>query len=38
MTLNRSLANLVKNKEITFDDAALYSLNPAELQILLEKM
>ena len=38
VTLNRSLANLVKNKEITLDNAVLYSLNPAELQILLEKM
>jgi twitching motility protein PilT len=38
VTLNRSLANLVKNKEVAFDNAALYSLNPAELQILLEKM
>lgn len=38
VTLNRSLANLVKNKEVSFDNAALYSLNPAELQILLEKM
>jgi twitching motility protein PilT len=38
VTLNRSLANLVKNKEVAFDSAALYSLNPAELQILLEKI
>lgn len=38
VTLNRSLANLVKNKEVAFDNASLYSLNPAELQILLEKM
>ncbi len=38
VTLNRSLANLVKNKEVSFENAALYSLNPAELQILLEKM
>ena len=38
VTLNRSLANLVKNKEITLDNAELYSLNPAELRILLERM
>lgn len=38
VTMNRSLANLVRNKEVSFDNAALYSLNPAELQILLEKM
>jgi twitching motility protein PilT len=37
ITLNRSLANLVKNKEITLDNAELYSLNPAELRILLER-
>jgi hypothetical protein len=29
--------NLVKNKEITLDNAELYSLNPAELRILLER-
>ena len=38
MTLNRSLAGLVKNKEISLENAELYSLNPAELQILLERM
>jgi twitching motility protein PilT len=38
VTLNRSLANLVKNKEITMENAELYSLNPSELRILLEKM
>ena len=38
VTLNRSLANLVKNKEITLENAELYSLNPAELRILLERM
>ncbi len=37
VTLNRSLVNLVKNKEITLDNAELYSLNPAELRILLER-
>ena len=34
VTLNRSLVNLVKNKEITLENAELYSLNPAELRIL----
>jgi twitching motility protein PilT len=38
MTLNRSLANLVKNKEISLENAELYSLNPAELRILLERI
>ncbi len=38
ITLNRSMANLVKNKEISLDNAELYSLNPAELRILLERM
>jgi twitching motility protein PilT len=38
VTLNRSLANLVRNKEITLENAELYSLNPAELRILLERM
>lgn len=38
ITLNRSLANLVKNKEVSLENAELYSLNPAELRILLERM
>ena len=38
VTLNRSLVNLVKNKEITLENAELYSLNPAELRILLERV
>ncbi|MDP2629309.1 MAG: PilT/PilU family type 4a pilus ATPase [Candidatus Harrisonbacteria bacterium] len=38
MTLNRSLAQLVKQKEITMENAELYSSNPAELRILLEKI
>lgn len=37
-TLNRSLAELVRRKEVTFDNAELYSLNPAELRVLLERM
>jgi len=38
VTLNRSLAELVKKKEVRLEDAELYSLNPSELRILLEKM
>lgn len=38
MTLNRRLAQLVKQKEITLENAELYSLNPSELRILLERM
>jgi twitching motility protein PilT len=37
MTLNRSLADLVKRNEIKFENADLYSLNSAELGMLLEK-
>lgn len=38
ITLNRSLANLVRNKEISLESAELYSMNPAELRILLERV
>ena len=38
ITLNRALAMLVKNKEISLENAELYSLNPAELRILLERL
>ncbi|OGZ52754.1 MAG: type IV pili twitching motility protein PilT [Candidatus Ryanbacteria bacterium RIFCSPLOWO2_01_FULL_48_26] len=38
ITLNRSLVHLVKNKEVSLENAELYSLNPAELRILLERM
>jgi twitching motility protein PilT len=38
VTLNRSLASLVKNKEVSLENAELYSLNPAELRILLERI
>jgi len=38
ITLNRALAMLVKGKEISLENAELYSLNPAELRILLERM
>jgi len=37
ITLNRSLVDLVKNKEISLENAELYSLNPSELRILLER-
>lgn len=38
ITLNRSLAHLVKNKIITLENAELYSLNPSELKILIERI
>jgi len=38
MTLNRSLAELVKRKEISLESAELASLNPSELRILLERI
>ncbi|MDO8504373.1 MAG: type IV pili twitching motility protein PilT, partial [Candidatus Liptonbacteria bacterium] len=38
ITLNRSLANLVRNKLISMEKAELYSLNPSELRILMERM
>jgi twitching motility protein PilT len=37
VTLNRSLADLVRRREISLESAELYSLNPSELRILLEK-
>jgi len=37
LNLNHSLANLVKNKEISLENAELHSLNPSELRILLER-
>lgn len=37
-TLNRSLVNLVRNKQISLENAELYSLNPSELRILLERI
>jgi len=36
ISLNRSLANLVKAKKISLEKAEFYSLNPAELRLLLE--
>ncbi|MEW6616872.1 MAG: type IV pilus twitching motility protein PilT [Patescibacteria group bacterium] len=37
MSLNRSLVNLIKKKEISIEQAESYSLNPSELRILLER-
>ena len=37
ITLNRSMVNFIKQKEISLESAELYSLNPAELRILLER-
>ncbi|MFH1759093.1 MAG: type IV pilus twitching motility protein PilT [Patescibacteria group bacterium] len=38
VTLNRSLANLVKKRVIALEQAESYSLNPSELRILIEKV
>ncbi|MBI4160548.1 MAG: PilT/PilU family type 4a pilus ATPase [Candidatus Yanofskybacteria bacterium] len=35
ISLNRSLSDLVQRKEITYEQAEFYSLNPAELRTLL---
>lgn len=35
ISLNRSLANLIKMKEISLENALSFSLNPAELKILI---
>lgn len=37
ISLNRSLVNLLKRKEISLEEAEGYSLNPSELRILLER-
>lgn len=37
ITLNRSLVELVRGREISMEQAEMYSLNPSELRILLEK-
>lgn len=36
-TMNRSLSELVRKKEISLENAELYSTNPSELRILLER-
>jgi twitching motility protein PilT len=38
VSLNRALARLVRDKEIALETAELYSLNPSELRILLERI
>jgi len=37
ITLNRSLADLVRRRDISMENAELYSLNPSELRILLQQ-
>ncbi|MEK7086688.1 MAG: ATPase, T2SS/T4P/T4SS family, partial [Patescibacteria group bacterium] len=37
ISLNRSLVNLVKRNEISLEEAESYSLNSAELRLLLER-
>lgn len=37
VSLNRSLADLTRRKEITLENAMLYSQNPSELRLLLKK-
>lgn len=38
ITLNRSLASLIKQKKISLENGELYSLNPAELRLLLNRV
>jgi len=38
ISLNRSMANLIRNKEVSMESAEMYSVNPSELRILLERM
>lgn len=38
ITLNRSLANLVRKRVVTIEQAEVYSLNPSELRVLVEKV
>lgn len=37
ISLNRSLVNLIRQKQISVEQAEAYSLNPGELRILLER-
>lgn len=37
ISLNRSLVNLIKHKDITVEQAETYSLNPSELRILVNR-
>lgn len=38
LTLNRCLASLIKQKKISVENGELYSLNPGELRLLLNKV
>lgn len=38
ITLNRSMANLVKEKQVSLENAEMQSMNPSELRILLERI
>lgn len=38
VTLNRSLATLVRSRQIALEEAELYSLNASELRILIERV
>lgn len=38
ITLNRSLADLIIRKEVAMETAEMYSLNPSELKLLLDRM
>ena len=35
ISLNRSLANLIKSREVSLENALSYSLNPVELKMLI---
>lgn len=37
ISLNRTLANLVRNREVTLENALAYSLNPQELRALIRR-
>ena len=37
MPLNKSLAELVRGREISLENAEIYSLNPSDLRMLLQK-
>jgi twitching motility protein PilT len=37
ISLNRSLVNLIRGNKVSLEEAEGYSLNPAELRLLLER-
>jgi twitching motility protein PilT len=37
ISLNRSLANLIKQGQVTYENAEIFSTNPSELRLLMEK-